>query len=81
MLLNNLSSFTRTRDRATEFGDYILEAEIPVQKIFFHSELLPGVLKGEDECLVIGGVYEVEIPATEWAPVVGVGKRCGRGNP
>jgi NAD+--dinitrogen-reductase ADP-D-ribosyltransferase len=61
VLLNNLSSFTRTRDRATEFGDYILEADIPVQKIFFHSELLPGVLKGEDECLVIGGVYEVRI--------------------
>jgi len=61
VLLNNLTSFTHSRERASEFGDYIMEAKVPVQKIFFHCQLLPGVLRGEDECLVIGGVYEVRI--------------------
>ncbi len=46
---------------AGEFGDYILAAEIPTAKIFFHCTLLPGVLKGEDEYLVIGGAYEVTL--------------------
>ena len=61
VLLNNLNSFTSERDRADEFGDYILEAEIPKQKIMFYANLIPGVLNGEDEHLVIGGVYEVKI--------------------
>ncbi len=61
VLLNNLNSFTSERERADEFGDYILEAEIPKAKIMFYANLLPGVLNGEDEHLVIGGVYEVEI--------------------
>ena len=61
MLFNNLTSFTTLRERAGEFGDYILAAEIPTAKIFFHCTLLPGVLKGEDEHLVIGGAYEVTL--------------------
>lgn len=61
VLFNNLTSFTASRERAGEFGDYILEAEIPIAKIFFHNTLLPGVLKGEDEHLVIGGAYEVTL--------------------
>ncbi len=61
VLLNNLNSFTSERERADEFGDYILEAEIPKEKIMFYANLLPGVLNGEDEHLVIGGVYEVRI--------------------
>jgi NAD+--dinitrogen-reductase ADP-D-ribosyltransferase len=61
VLLNNLSSFTASRERADEFGDYILEAAVPFPKIFFHNQLLPGMLKGEDELVVIGGVYEVSI--------------------
>ncbi len=61
VLFNNLTSFTANRERAGEFGDYILEAEIPVAKIFFHCALLPGILKGEDEHLVIGGAYEVTL--------------------
>ncbi|MDR3055976.1 MAG: NAD(+)--dinitrogen-reductase ADP-D-ribosyltransferase [Zoogloeaceae bacterium] len=60
LLLNNLNSFTRNRDRAGEFGDYILTLQAPVAKILFHCQLLPGVLKGEDEFLLIGGVYEAE---------------------
>jgi hypothetical protein len=30
-----------------------------VAKVIFHSALLPGVLQGEDEMLVVGGAYEV----------------------
>jgi NAD+--dinitrogen-reductase ADP-D-ribosyltransferase len=61
ILLNNLNSFTCSRERACEFGDYILEVDVPLSKIFFHCGLLPGVLQGEDEFLVIGGVVEVTL--------------------
>lgn len=61
ILLNNLSSFTCSRERACEFGDYILEVDVPLSKIFFHCGLLPDVLQGEDEFLVIGGVVEVTL--------------------
>lgn len=59
ILLNNLNSFTCSRDRACEFGDYILAVNVPLTKIFFHCGLLPGILQGEDEFLVIGGVADV----------------------
>lgn len=59
LLLNNISSFSRERERAGEFGDYILDADVPTAKILFHCALLPGVLQGEGEYLVIGGAYEV----------------------
>lgn len=59
ILLNNLSSFTCSRERACEFGDYILAVDVPLSKIFIHCGLLPGVLQGEDEFLVIGGVVNV----------------------
>ncbi|SBT07880.1 conserved hypothetical protein [Candidatus Accumulibacter aalborgensis] len=61
ILLNNLSSFTCSRERAGEFGDYILAVEVPLTKIFFHCDLLPGVLQGEDKFLVIGGVVDVTL--------------------
>ncbi len=61
ILLNNLSSFTCSRERACEFGDYILEVAVPLTKIFFYCGLLPGVLQGEDEFLVIGGVVDVAL--------------------
>lgn len=61
VLFNNLASFTSSRERAGEFGDYILATRVPAAKIFFHCGLVPGLLKGEDEFLVIGGAYEVEI--------------------
>ncbi|MDD5249456.1 MAG: NAD(+)--dinitrogen-reductase ADP-D-ribosyltransferase [Rhodocyclaceae bacterium] len=61
VLFNNLASFTGSRERAGEFGDYILSTRVPTAKIFFHCGLLPGVLKGEDEFLVVGGAYEVDI--------------------
>ena len=59
VLFNNLVSFTSSRERAGEFGDYILEARVPTAKVFFHCGLLPDQLKGEGEHMVIGGVYEV----------------------
>jgi len=59
LLLNSLNSFSSNRERAGEFGDYILVANVPVAKVIFHSALLPGVLQGEDERLVLGGAYEV----------------------
>jgi len=61
VLLNNLNSFTSVRERADEFGDYILRAQVPLSKLFFYNSLLPGMLRGEDEYVVIGGVYEVAI--------------------
>lgn len=61
VLLNSLSSFTASRERAGEFGDYLLSAEVPLAKVAFYSTLLPGMLKGEDEYTVIGGLYEVGI--------------------
>ena len=61
LLLNNISSFSRDRERASEFGDIILSAEIPVIKVLFHHQLLPGVLQGEGEYLVIGGACEVSM--------------------
>jgi NAD+--dinitrogen-reductase ADP-D-ribosyltransferase len=63
VLLNNLNSFTSNRERADEFGDYLLVAQVPIAKVAFYSKLLPGMLKGEDEYTVIGGMYEVGIGA------------------
>lgn len=59
VLLNSVSSFSADRDRAGEFGDTILSADLPLAKVLFHCRLLPGVLQGEDEYLVIGGACEV----------------------
>jgi NAD+--dinitrogen-reductase ADP-D-ribosyltransferase len=63
VLLNNLNSFTSNRERADEFGDYLLVAQVPIAKVAFYSKLLPGMLKGEDEYTVIGGMYEVSVAA------------------
>ncbi len=61
ILLNNLNSFTDQRERADEFGDYILQADIPLAKIFFFHKLLPKMLKGESEYVVLGGVCQVKL--------------------
>lgn len=58
--LNNLNSFTHDFERAWEFGSFIIEARVPVSKIFFDGAFLhAGILKGEEEVLVIGGVYDI----------------------
>lgn len=59
MLLNNLNSFTRERERAEEFGDHILTAAVPLSKVICFSGLLKGLLKGEGEYVVLGGAYRV----------------------
>jgi len=56
--LNNLVSFSLSRERAEEFGDWILEVDVPTTKLLFFQGLLPGSpLSGEGEALVIGGDY------------------------
>jgi NAD+--dinitrogen-reductase ADP-D-ribosyltransferase len=63
VLLNNLNSFTASLERADEFGDCLLTARVPLSKVFCYTKLLPGMLLGEDEYTVIGGLYEVGIAA------------------
>lgn len=60
--LNNLVSFTSQREIADEFGDTIIEADVPLVKVLFFNELLhPPPLRGEAEFLVIGGDYQVKM--------------------
>ncbi|MCG8023538.1 MAG: NAD(+)--dinitrogen-reductase ADP-D-ribosyltransferase [Candidatus Thiodiazotropha endolucinida] len=61
LVLNNLNSFTSNRERADEFGDYIMEANIPLAKLLYVPSLLPGSLRGEEEYLVLGGIYQVKL--------------------
>lgn len=60
--LNNLVSFTQCRERAEEFGDWVLEARVPLAKILYFSGLLGRLaLPSEGECLVIGGDFPVRV--------------------
>jgi len=60
--LNNLNSFTDDFEKAWEFGSRVIQAEVPLPKVFFVSGLLPkSLLKGEGEVLVIGGEYDVKV--------------------
>lgn len=61
VLLNNVNSFSLQLERADEFGDHIIEVEVPCEKVLFYSELLPGSLRGEGEVVVLGGVYCAKI--------------------
>lgn len=59
---NNLVSFTTKRDVADQFGDTILEVEVPISKVIYCNALMPGpVLQGEGEVLVLGGEYRVRM--------------------
>jgi NAD+--dinitrogen-reductase ADP-D-ribosyltransferase len=60
MLFNNLNACSHSRERADEFGSLIYHVDVPRAKIFYYSGLLPGLLQGEDEYLVIGGLYDVQ---------------------
>ncbi len=58
--LNNLVSFTSEEERAWEFGRTVWRTSVPLAKIFFYNDLLPGsILKGESEYMIIGGEYRV----------------------
>jgi len=60
MRLNNLASFSADREVACCFGDIILTARVPLEKlVFFNTLLSQHALKGEAEYLVIGGNYRV----------------------
>lgn len=61
VILNNLNSFTSHRDRADEFGDTLVQVKIPLVKIVYFPGLLPNRLGSEQEHLVIGGLYRVNI--------------------
>lgn len=63
VLLNNLSSFSASPERADEFGDRVLQARIPREKVAFHYDLLPDMFTGEQEYAVIGGLTEVSLAA------------------
>ena len=60
--LNNLVSFSRAWERAGEFGDIVVRANVPVAKILLFPGLLNDqVLNGEAEVLVIGGDFAVDV--------------------
>jgi NAD+--dinitrogen-reductase ADP-D-ribosyltransferase len=62
MRLNNLNSFTDDFERAWEFGSRVLQADVPLTKIFFMGGILPkSLLKGEAELMVIGGEFEIKV--------------------
>ncbi|WP_366931534.1 NAD(+)--dinitrogen-reductase ADP-D-ribosyltransferase [Thiocapsa sp.] len=72
LLFDNLNSYTSSRERADEFGDYILIADVSLPKIFF-NQLLPGLLKGEDEFVVIGGCMRFRLVRFEAGACAGFG--------
>ncbi len=39
----------------------MLAVDVPLPKLAFFSHLLPGMLRGEDEYVVIGGLYRVRL--------------------
>ena len=61
LLLNNISSFTSDPARAGEFGDVVISAEVPHAKLMFFRGLMPGIMAGESEYAVIGGIYQVSV--------------------
>ncbi len=59
--LNNLVSFSLSRETADCFGDWIFAVRVPLAKVLFFPGLLPQrTLSGEGEVLVIGGDHDVE---------------------
>ncbi len=39
----------------------LFSSDVPLPKLAFFSQLLPGMLRGEDEYVVIGGLYRVRL--------------------
>jgi NAD+--dinitrogen-reductase ADP-D-ribosyltransferase len=55
---NSLVSYTSDVERADEFGDTVLEVEVPFEKVLSFTELLPGLIPpAEKEYIVLGGDY------------------------
>ena len=60
MRLNNLVSFTLSPAEAGCFGDWVLQAQVPLCKVLFLPGLVSrNLLQGESEVLVIGGDYSM----------------------
>lgn len=60
--LNNLVSFSRERETAQCFGDWVLRARVPACKLLLVPGLLDSAaLDGESEVLALGGDYEAEV--------------------
>lgn len=58
--LNNLVSFSLSREHAEMFGDWLLATDVPVQKLVFFPGLLGrSLLAGEAEVIALGGEYEI----------------------
>lgn len=60
--LNNVVSFSRTREQAGCFGDWVFEARVPLCKLLY----VPGLIEtrsldGEAEVLALGGDYQVVV--------------------
>ena len=59
--LNNVVSFAHEPEQAECFGDWLLQAQVPLAKLLFYPGLLgKSLLQGEGEVLAIGGHYAVE---------------------
>lgn len=61
VLLNNLTSFTASRECADEFGDNIIETSVPLAKLLYFPGLLSAIPQSEMEYLVLGGVYQITV--------------------
>jgi len=59
-LFNNLSSFSCDPEEAQRFGTKVFATQVPLSKIVCFDSLLPRTLGGEQEYMVLGGLYRVE---------------------
>jgi Dinitrogenase reductase ADP-ribosyltransferase (DRAT). len=60
LLLNNLSSCSSDVDEAYRFGPKVVELQVPLTKIVCFDTLLPRGLNGEQEYMVLGGIYKAK---------------------
>jgi NAD+--dinitrogen-reductase ADP-D-ribosyltransferase len=58
--LNNLSSLSSDPEMAFQFGTHIVRVSVPLYKVVCFDSLLPRILHGEQEYMVLGGLYQVE---------------------
>lgn len=62
MMLNNVTSFTTSKEIACTFGDYIIETEIPFTKVIFMPDLFPVIkFSGESEVISVGGFFHTVV--------------------
>lgn len=54
---NNLSSFAATAESASQFGSCVYQVVVPISKIVCYESLLPNTMTGEQEFMVLGGLY------------------------